>query len=86
MNRRKKWLEWWRSGVQMPEDSGLLRGLFVAAVCVIATVSLLPVKYDVNDDFGVVMALSGIDGFPAGETGWFISRSLSQTFHFFPMC
>ena len=82
MNRRKKWLQWWRSGVQIPEDSGLLRGLFVAAVCVIAIVSLLPVKYDVNDDFGVVMALSGNDGFPAGETGWFISRSLSQTFHF----
>ncbi|MBB76149.1 MAG: hypothetical protein CMJ75_16705 [Planctomycetaceae bacterium] len=82
MNRRNKWLEWWRNGVQLSEDSGLLRGLFVSAVCVIGTVSFLPVKYDVNDDFGVVMALSGGDGFPAGQTGWFISRILSQTLYF----
>ncbi|MEE3370630.1 MAG: hypothetical protein VX346_14925 [Planctomycetota bacterium] len=82
MNRRNKWLEWWRNGVQLSEDSGLLRGLFVSAVCVIGTVGFLPVKYDVNDDFGVVMALSGVDGFPAGQTGWFISRILSQTLYF----
>ena len=81
MNRRKKWLQWWRSDVHVPADFGLSRGLFVAAVCVVATVICLPVKYDVNDDFGVVMALSGIDGFPAGQTGWFISRILSQTFY-----
>ena len=66
MSRRKQWLQWWRSDVQIPADFGLSRGLFVAAVCVVATVICLPVKYDVNDDFGVVMALSGIDGFPAG--------------------
>ena len=82
MNRRNKWLDWWWSDVQFPGEAGLLRGLFVAAVGVVVTVVCLPVKYDVNDDFGVVMALSGIDGFPAGQTGWFISRILSQVFYF----
>ena len=80
-NRHNKWTHWrWIDfrWLISRDRSGLLWGLVVSALVAIPSVVLLPVKYDVNDDFGMVMALSGIDGFPAGEHGWFISKTLSK--------
>lgn len=58
-------------------------GLGPAAICSLLTfllvLVLLPLKYEVNDDFGMVLALTGSDGFTPGSDNRFISQILSQT-------
>lgn len=62
--------------------SGLGAALLCALVLCGTAVAALPLKYEVNDDFGMVLSLAGGDGFaPSAETQ-FISRVLSQSLFF----
>ncbi len=69
---------------QQPSDAShllaLRRGFLSAFLVILAVAAVLPVKYEVNDDIGMITILSGIDGFPASTDAPFISRFLGYTF------
>lgn len=50
----------------------------ISGVAVVIAVTLLPARYEVNDDFGQLLSLAGYDGFPASADGTFLSRLLAE--------
>ena len=64
-----------------PRPSAAKQSIVFASLLTAIVLICFPVSYDVNDDYSVIQALSGSDGFPAVTHVPFISRPLTTVLH-----